>query len=332
MAGYSAMCGAHAGMGGGASNGGACSEASVHCDANPCKHGGRCTDTPTGHACACPPGLNGRDCEVVFTQLAGGHYDMCGLRSDGKIACWGLQSTGVPVSAPPGTFKWVSMSQHLCAVRTDGSALCQGYGASDPPPRSFKSVYAGDMRACGILADDTAVCWGQNPLGAANVPTGTFRTLALGSSYTCGLRTNGTISCWGLENAPPGFDVGQADPPSGAFTDIAASMFESCAITQGGSIVCWGTPSSLGSVPAIFPWRMLGTWFAFGCALRSDGLHFCTKESPIPGTRMLLPGGVTGNYKTFAVTASGFACAVRVDDAVVCWGHETLSAPPTGSL
>jgi hypothetical protein len=126
--------------------------------------------------------------------------------------------------------------------------------------------------------------------------------------------------------------VGQANPPPGQFTDIAASRFETCGIsTNGGNIVCWGTSSGLGSVPAIYPWTMLGSGFSYGCALRSDGLLYCSDASSMPGTRTKTVNSVTGNYKTFALTQA-FACAVRVDDAVVCWGGELLVAPPTASL
>jgi hypothetical protein len=302
----------------------------VPCSANPCQHGGACTDTPTGHDCACPPGINGTNCQVVFSQMSANASQMCGLRSDGKIACWGaFMSVFQP---PPGTYSWLSMSdQHGCAVRTDSSAVCWGHGSFQPPAVAFKSVTAGIDHDCGILLDDTVACWGQNAGGEATPPSGTFLSLALSGFYSCGIRSDGTVACWGLQGPNAQFDVGQATPPPGQFLAISAAGSETCGIRSTGEIACWGLDATGLRGAPVFQYTAIDTSNNFGCTLRFDGLIACFGTDVFGETRA--PRGVppAATFRAFGI-GDDFGCGVRTDDVVRCWGIDMAGSPPTGSL
>jgi hypothetical protein len=272
--------------------------------------------------------VNGRDCEVVFTEIASTAREVCGVRSDGKLACWGLSTP--EGSPPPGSFASISASsQHFCGVHTDGTAACWGYGSAAPPPLLFKRVAAGGDHDCGILLDDSLACWGQDPCDLASPPSGTFKALALGGFHNCGIRTDGTVSCWGLAGECAAFDHGQGSPPSGIFDSIAVSAFETCGVT-GGAIACWGdNETGLRDLVVVGNVSNITIGNGYGCVLR-DGLIACSGSGIVASHVPLAIGGNPG-FKALAL-GDYAGCTIRTDDVVRCFGYDMLRSPPTGSL
>ena len=81
----------------------------------------------------------------------------------------------------------------------------------DPAPLAtvaggYTAVSAGYGHSCGLRADGTVVCWGDdNFWGQLDAPAGAFAAVDVGSGHSCGLRTNGTIQCWSwITNLPEG--------------------------------------------------------------------------------------------------------------------------------
>ena len=100
---------------------------------------------------------------------------------------------------------------HTCGVRTDGTLACWGLngdGQATPPAGTFSQVSAGLSHTCGVRTDGTLACWGDNTWGQATPPAGTFSQVSAGDYHTCGVKTDGTLACWGDD-----FD-GQATPPA----------------------------------------------------------------------------------------------------------------------
>jgi alpha-tubulin suppressor-like RCC1 family protein len=77
----------------------------------------------------------------VFTALAAGDLDYCGLAPTGTVYCWGTNRNGrfgsppdasvyqsTPLAVPGGqNFTQIAMSQnHMCAIASDGNAWCWG--------------------------------------------------------------------------------------------------------------------------------------------------------------------------------------------------------------
>ena len=135
--------------------------------------------------------------EGTFKKISAGARASCGIKTDGYIACWGVNETShaddawlygqvddAPVS---GTFVDISLSfnpsrfygsEHACALRDDGVVICWGqdsFGQATPPSNfNFKAVATGPTASCGIVKDsdttneiadeneNTVKCWGRN--------------------------------------------------------------------------------------------------------------------------------------------------------------------------
>ena len=115
--------------------------------------------------------------------VSGGEVYTCGLRTDGTLACWGVNS----------------------------------YGQATPPAGTFSQVSAGGAHTCGIQTGGTLACWGRNNYGQATPPAGTYVQVSAGYLHTCGLQTDGTLACWGYNNS------GRATPPAGTFSQPRVS-------------------------------------------------------------------------------------------------------------
>ena len=104
-----------------------------------------------------------------------------------------------------------------------------------PANAQFTQIAAGWHHACGLQADGTVLCWGDNRLDILEMPGGnpTLSRISAGRNFTCGLRIGGAIVCWGQNN------YGQASPPDGSFYDIAAGRDHACALADG-ALTCWG--------------------------------------------------------------------------------------------
>ena len=153
----------------------------------------------------------------------------CGIRTDGTVACWGLNDLG-QADAPTGTFTSVSAGRdHSCGVRTDGTITCWGQNNDAGLPLALSSAdncgYVGGQYTCfvrTVTVDQT------------DVPSGTFTSVSAGRNHSCGVRTDGTIACWGLNN------FGQAHEPDGTFIAVSVGLGQSCGVRTDGTIICWG--------------------------------------------------------------------------------------------
>jgi hypothetical protein len=87
---------------------------------------------------------------------------------DSTITCWGAACSNV--EAPPGSFTAVGADgSWICGVKTDGTLACWNQcllGAIPTPPSgTFTSVSVGVGFACGVRTDGTLACWGNNSSG-----------------------------------------------------------------------------------------------------------------------------------------------------------------------
>jgi hypothetical protein len=281
----------------------------------------------------------------TFVTLSRGSSFTCAIRSDGTLACWGLNDAG-QTTPPSGTFQAVSAGAfHACAIRTDGTLACWGYGGdgrTTPPPGTFQVVSAGDRTSCAIASDGVLACWGNNNFGQTVPPAGSYQSVTAGFTTSCAISTAGAATCWGLSSGTP---------PPGPFHSVVAGIGYACALRPSGDASCWG-----GSVPAppSGPFDALTGSQTHVCGLRSDRSVACWGQdaggqaSP-PGPIARALGGArnevctvtatrdiaclgqsfpppSGPYVDVALNAS-FACGLRTNGTVGCWGGTNPSAP-----
>lgn len=234
-----------------------------------------------------------------FRTLATGTNFTCGLATDGKVYCWGLNDTGQLGNANTGTacgglrcsadpvvaaggrnFSAISAGlSHICALAPDGVAWCWGYEALPipnghpnpsflPNPRRvtgappFTRINAGGYHTCALTEDDTAWCWGIDALGAGPSP---------------------------LESAKPVLVDG-----GHRFVEIASARFTSCGRDRSGAAWCWG-PNGSGEVGN----QPVGSASRFDTPARISGSFLF---------RALAPGSST-------------YCGITDQDQTVCWGR-----------
>jgi hypothetical protein len=131
----------------------------------------------------------------------------------------------------------ISASGHVCGIRADHSLECWGndsWGQATPPPGAFQAVSATYEHTCGVKLDGTLICWGRERPGVQ--PSGTFLGVSAGPSQNCAIRSDGSLACWGES-----FETDVLNPPAGAF--IAVDMGRDgtgCAIRSNRTLVCWG--------------------------------------------------------------------------------------------
>jgi alpha-tubulin suppressor-like RCC1 family protein len=159
------------------------------------------------------------------TALAVGGYHTCVLRANGLVSCWGVGDSGqlangtvtpcppcgvmTPVDVPS---LWHRLASHRDWFTPACATLTAGCPVGGPISGQATAISVGISTSCAILADVTAMCWGNwgrhctgapgelwgysyTPVAVPNV-TG-VTSLAVGGSHICALLSNGAVVCWG---------------------------------------------------------------------------------------------------------------------------------------
>ena len=285
-----------------------------------------------------------------FTAVSVGGLDVCGIRTDATVACWGPDRDGV-LDVPEGPFVALSMGGwHACGIRPDRTLTCWGRGESRDeaawsPAGAYADVSAGAYHSCGLRADGVVICWGTSQRGQLDAPSGEYSDISVGSVHACGVRRDRTINCWGT--------VGGArlDAPDGQFVAVSSGHEGSCAIRSDGSVVCWGLGASGPVDIDLGTFSDVTVGYNHACGLRTDRTAACwgvnsQGEADAPGGRFvalsagarstcgLRPDGTVecwgnvgygqlrppGGVFTDMVSGSQHACGLRLDGSVRCWG------------
>lgn len=206
-----------------------------------------------------------------------------------------------------------------CAITVIGAALSVasacGNGSpdgapTDSGPEGFERGDAGVPVVVAEAGDDDVVIVQPNPLLVG------VTEIAAGGNRTCARRRDGAIFCWGSRDLVPAdgnsncheqddYPKQIALPPS---AHVATGPTHSCAVTATGDVWCWGDNRSgelgNGSVDATFhdvPVQVVDT-----------------SGAPLTAMRDIAAG-------------PGYACAIGLNDAVSCWGSNTIAAADGGA-
>lgn len=246
--------------------------------------------------------------------LALGAQHTCALLGGGKVRCWGANGSG-----------------QLGLGTTD--TLGDDEPIADSPPVALgepaTQIAAGATHTCALLQGGRVRCWGEGAsgklglgdsadIGARDVPSSRPSIdlgaraiqVAAGGSQTCAVLENGHVRCWGdnqfgqLGTGKP-VALGDDELPTseqeldfGArITQLALGFDHSCALASDGSVRCWG-----GNL--------------FGQLGRGD----LTQGGPLERATQAPVVALGGRAKSI-YAGPMTSCALREDDAVLCWGQ-----------
>ncbi len=258
-------------------------------------------------------------------RVAAGGPHTCGLKTNGKIACFGHSAFNElgrpnamdPLCTAPIFYDYHASTNHQCV----GTLVEVMFGAL---PKTV-SVVAGEVHSCA-LADGKVQCWGANATGEIGRPgagaaelnaqivvtdpalltplDGVSALASDGAKHTCALRANGVV-CWGNN------DMGQlgVDPVGLPFRGFAGAPITatagagsigvaervSCAVKSDATVVCWGADLA---------------------SLADGGTGSSFAPVAIKGPAGV---GLLGNVLSVA-PGLRHACALKKDGTVWCWG------------
>jgi alpha-tubulin suppressor-like RCC1 family protein len=245
-----------------------------------------------------------------------------------------------------------------------GVVLLAGCGGSDavvPLPSPFVSLTAGLLHSCGLVADGSAFCWGNNQFGqlgdgsksSHTSPTAVagavrFAMVSPGGGHTCGIATGGAAYCWGYNLNGQLGDATHTDhaspaPVNGAMTWLALSAGGSltCGIAADSTAYCWGwnlygqvgdstniDRSSPTAVKGGHKFIAISTGSFHSCGVGSDGQAYCWGANDYGelGTGnqspSIAPAAVQGGLLFQSIEVGYYhTCGLTVDGAGYCWGQ-----------
>lgn len=224
-----------------------------------------------------------------WAKVYAGNGSSCGLKSDGRLYCWGYNADGRLgvgdtetryVPTPVGTAAWkkvsISMAEH----------------------------------ACGIQSDDSLWCWGQNSAGELGtgdtnptttptlVDAGPWEDVAIGYFSTIAIKTDGTLWAWGDLQVLKGTTEDVLAPEQQFSTSdwkaVAMAQQNACALNESGEVHCWGQ-------------QYLGA-----------------TGQPNPGNTIIYEPARVGTAQNWtAIFGTRMAhCGLQTGGALVCWGSD----------
>jgi hypothetical protein len=149
-------------------------------------------------------------------KLAAGRDQTCAVLADATVRCWGTGATTPDLHA---VVDLQLAGATACALLDDGSVTCWGriawHGKAEDTAKpagvlgvtGVKQLFVLPGRACGRVANDSLVCWGDiDPAGhVADVHANRQPTPAVGMAHvkalteTAALRDDGTLITWGAK-------------------------------------------------------------------------------------------------------------------------------------
>ena len=174
------------------------------------------------------------DLPVVALDIS--HYMVCGVLSDGSIACWGQYGGG------------------------NTPSLQTFFNSSNPAVDVSTGRYAG----CGLLENGSVTCWGTGWLGtggesqSANAGViwpnlGSGRTavqIEMGRKHRCVLLDDDSVKCWGDDqHGQLGNGAGQGSKNAPYTTSFSSNLglqnmisghWHTCIASKTNEIYCWG--------------------------------------------------------------------------------------------
>ena len=245
-----------------------------------------------------------------FVSVSAGRYHACAVDTLGRGWCWGGNQSGqsgaeaiatVPVSPAP--------------IQT---------------PLRFTTITAGSTHSCGLTADGTAYCWGDNNFGQLGAPTSAtclggapcsstplavsgghqFKAITGGAYGTCAITVNDVLKCWGYQ----GFNsaIFLASPTTVRFPATGDSVWSMVGHTDGGLNGCGLATGAVAACWGLNHYGQLGV-----------GVISSTRSNPVAVS-------IDAVIKSVS-SGSGYTCALTSLGDAYCWGLSVRGALALGA-
>ena len=234
-----------------------------------------------------------------WRSVSVGGFGACGIKSTGRLYCWGADDGGLVGDGLPRT------AGQPAAVEVSGGGTL------------WSQVSVGEDVACAVKTNGRLFCWGSDfrgtlGNGGADVDRASpfqaggadWASVAVGSSHSCAVRTTGTLWCWGIDfqgslglgpNAADDYDVPTRVGTATDWTSVSAGLSHTCGRRRTGRLYCWGSDG-------------------FGQVGNAGGMTLGHDQ----------PTQVAGNVTTWAGVEAGqnHTCARRTNNRLYCWGRD----------
>jgi len=188
-----------------------------------------------------------------WAQVSAGNSYTCALKQDGRLFCWGANSSGqlgnnstssslLPVQENTSATDWAQVqagSSHTCAVKRDGRLFCWGHGPS------------GEL---GNNSTSDSLVPVQENTGATD-----WAQVSAGGGHTCAVKTDGRLFCWGsseygqLGNNSTSNNLVPVQEYTAAadWAQVEAGSDYTCAVTRHGRLFLLGSNRNTSSADQI---------------------------------------------------------------------------------
>lgn len=266
-------------------------------------------------------------------QVAAGAEHTCALAVDGRVFCWGRNTSGAlgvpvgPLAANPvqvlglDAVAIASGFEHSCAItRTGGGVYCWGSNSEGQIGNgSTDGTVATPTQVSGIVASE----------------------IAADSLSTCAV-VGGAVSCWGLGSP----SNGTPRPPLPGVNDLASAelgLAHGCGVTTTARLYCWGSNEfgqvGLGSliypeapptaIQIASPVESVAAGLSHTCAMLANGEPLCWGSNDEGALGRGSNGSVQIEPRPVAVvgdatkisTGKRHACAIEANGELYCWGR-----------
>jgi len=224
-----------------------------------------------------------------YIKVAAGGTRTCGIKSDGKLYCWGDNFE-----------RWINNNRGPGGLVSNPTQIGR---------ELWKDISLAKNHACGIKQDDKLYCWGKGANGRLGIgnendlmtPTevtggGTWNMVFTGNEHTCGIKSDGKLYCWG---ANTNGQLGRADGApafipflvdgSSRWRTVVTGGDHTCGIKgDDAKLYCWGknadgqlgvgdqavrnTPTKVGDDT----WQAIKAGSAHTCGTKiTDGKLYC---------------------------------------------------------
>lgn len=253
-------------------------------------------------------------------QLVIGATFACGLKSNGRVTCWG--------TGPSGQLG-------------DGRAHSQPQSPVEVPLEHVRQIAAGARHACALLEQGEVFCWGSNDQGQLalddlhagshspiRLPLPTLvQTLA--DNPLCAISEEDDVYCWGTivpSPLPNGTSVMRVTsfPP---VRSLSVTHQGVCAVSYEAEVLCWsGHEVSKISLPGLL--TQISIHDNIRCALGTLGQVFCWNKSSWIQDNSFKPTLVQGLTEATRIRVGDeLGCALRREGTVACWGDLLRGGP-----